>query len=388
MEIALCFGAFCHIMLFFANNRMLSNQYALIGRIVWSIDPYNAILIPKENVDFDDETKRFDPDSYGYDSSEIARILSGERVLKLKKPDTFSISQSKENFIKAISPWFTPEAMVSMILILRHIIEEDSNINNHELNFEGCFGVSKKVFLCKNEYEFYNLMFCALRYTTSVNMDTEKDIVKKINDSIVKNSKNKKRKYTMSEGNEFFEYLTSFTENVKNVAELAKTGYVWNQETLTLKNLNKSVKKKSNEVLHKESEPLTNELEDFNIKALIDRKSFDAIPSYCIEDAINLYGRIKNNTLRTGTKYDIFADILLEFLKYLKSNCVDPGNFMNGFLLKSDHENDFEMKLSSFTRELNDLYSQIEKDFQSEIDKQNEELIDKAKMPPQDSDKF
>lgn len=102
MEIALCFGAFCHIMLFFANNRMLSNQYALIGRIVWSIDPYNAILIPKENVDFDDETKRFDPDSYGYDSSEIARILSGERVLKLKKTDTFSISQSKENFIKAI----------------------------------------------------------------------------------------------------------------------------------------------------------------------------------------------------------------------------------------------------------------------------------------------
>lgn len=215
MEIALCFGAFCHIMLFFANNRMLSNQYALIGRIVWSIDPYNAILIPKENVDFDDETKRFDPDSYGYDSSEIARILSGERVLKLKKTDTFSISQSKENFIKAISPWFTPEAMVSMILILRHIIEEDSNINNHELNFKGCFGVSKKEFLCKNEYEFYNLMFCALRYTTSVNMDTEKDIVKKINDSIVKNSKNKKRKYTMSEGNEFFEYLTSFTENVK-----------------------------------------------------------------------------------------------------------------------------------------------------------------------------
>lgn len=277
--------------------------------------------------------------------------------------------------------------MVSMILVLRHIIEEDSNIKEHDLNFKSYFGMYKQEFLSKNEYDFYDLMFCALRYTMLVNTDIkkQKNIVKQVNDSIVKNNKNKKGKYNVGEENVFFKYLKSIADNVDN---LEKIGYTWDQETLTLKRTNKSVMQKRNVVLHEEAEPLTNELEDFNIKALIDRESFDTIPSYCIEDAIHLYGRIKNNTLRTGTKYDVFADKLLEFLKYLKINCVNPGNFMNGFSLKPDHENDFEMKMSSYTRELNDLYSQIEKEFQSEIDKQNEELRDKAKMPPQDSDKF
>lgn len=390
MEIMLCFGVFCHVMLFFSNKQVINNQGVLVSRIVCCIDPYNTILKTKNEFDCDEEIKKINPEMDGHNSSEISRILSGERLLKLEKPDAFSISKSKELFKKFISTWFNNEAKISMILVLRDIIEKELYIGEHEFIFEEFFGMSKQEFLRQDEYNFYDLMFCALRYTMLGNAGTEKEksIVKQVNDSIVKNSKNKKGKYNTGEENGFFRFLTSYAENVKNVADLAKIGYIWNQETLTLKKTSRSVLKISNEVLHKESEPQTNELEDFNIKALIDRQSFDTIPSYCIEDAIHLYGRIKNNTLREDTKYDTFADKLLEFLKYLKSNCADPENFKNGFSLKSDHENDFEMKVSGFTRELNDLYSQIEKDFQSEIDNQNEDLREKAKMPPQDSDKL
>lgn len=106
MEIFLCFGVLCHIMLFFSNKRAINNQGVFVSRIVGTIDPYNAILYTDNDNDFDEEIQKLTPNANGHNSSEITRILSGERVLKLEKPDTFSIPQSKEYFINFISPWF------------------------------------------------------------------------------------------------------------------------------------------------------------------------------------------------------------------------------------------------------------------------------------------
>ena len=249
--------------------------------------------------------------------------------------------------------------------------------------FYDFFGMNKEDFLNKDKYDFNELLFNTLRYTMLGNIDIseQKRIVKQINNDIVRSCKKKSEKYNINNVNILTQYIN------KIISEYSKKDYVWNPEQQELTIIKRKMSCKSNIAVQKE-EYQSNELEDYNIKALIDRKSFDTIPSYCIEDAIHLYGCIKNNSLRSGTKYDEFANILLEFLKFLRENCTNPDTFMYDFSLKAEHDDDFETKCSCFTRRLNDLYYQIEKDIESEADNLNNELRAEAKFPERDPNKF
>lgn len=382
MKIMLCFGTFCHILLLFSNGQII-NQGTLVSRIVSTIDPNNRILFTDKDSDFDDEIQKLNSKATGHNSPEISKILSGNNVLKLIKPDTVPCSKSMELFDNFISLWFSADERVQIILVLLQIIKDDTYIDEHKEMFYDFFGMNKEDFLNKDKYNFNELLFNTLRYTMLGNIDIseQKRIVKQINNDIVRSCKKKSEKYNINNVN----ILTQCINKI--ISEYSKKDYVWNPEKQELTIIKRKMSCKSNIAIQKE-EYQSNELEDYNIKALIDRKSFDTIPSYCIEDAIHLYGCIKNNSLRSGTKYDEFANILLEFLKFLRENCTNPDTFMYDFSLKAEHDDDFETKCSCFTRRLNDLYYQIEKDIESEADNLNNELRAEAKSPGRDPNKF
>lgn len=382
MKIMLCFGTFCHILLLFSNGQII-NQGTLVSRIVSTIDPNNRILFTDKDSDFDDEIQKLNTKATGHNSPEISKILSGNNVLKLIKPDTVPCSKSMELFDNFISLWFSADERVQIILVLLQIIKDDTYIDEHKEMFYDFFGMNKEDFLNKDKYDFNELLFNTLRYTMLGNIDIseQKRIVKQINNDIVRSCKKKSEKYNINNVNILTQYIN------KIISEYSKKDYVWNPEKQELTIIKRKMSCKSNIAVQKE-EYQSNELEDYNIKALIDRKSFDTIPSYCIEDAIHLYGCIKNNSLRSGTKYDEFANILLEFLKFLRENCTNPDTFMYDFSLKAEHDDDFETKCSCFTRRLNDLYYQIEKDIESEADNLNNELRAEAKFPERDPNKF
>lgn len=382
MKIMLCFGTFCHILLLFSNGQII-NQGTLVSRIVSTIDPNNRILFTDKDSDFDDEIQKLNTKATGHNSPEISKILSGNNVLKLIKPDTVPCSKSMELFDNFISLWFSADERVQIILVLLQIIKDDTYIDEHKEMFYDFFGMNKEDFLNKDKYNFNELLFNTLRYTMLGNIDIseQKRIVKQINNDIVRSCKKKSEKYNINNVNILTQYIN------KIISEYSKKDYVWNPEKQELTIIKRKMSCKSNIAVQKE-EYQSNELEDYNIKALIDRKSFDTIPSDCIEDAIHLYGCIKNNSLRSGTKYDEFANILLEFLKFLRENCTNPDTFMYDFSLKAEHDDDFETKCSCFTRRLNDLYYQIEKDIESEADNLNNELRAEAKFPERDPNKF
>lgn len=382
MKIMLCFGTFCHILLLFSNGQII-NQGTLVSRIVSTIDPNNRILFTDKDSDFDDEIQKLNTKATGHNSPEISKILSGNNVLKLIKPDTVPCSKSMELFDNFISLWFSADERVQIILVLLQIIKDDTYIDEHKEMFYDFFGMNKEDFLNKDKYNFNELLFNTLRYTMLGNIDIseQKRIVKQINNDIVRGCKKKSEKYNINNVNILTQYIN------KIISEYSKKDYVWNPEKQELTIIKRKMSCKSNIAVQKE-EYQSNELEDYNIKALIDRKSFDTIPSDCIEDAIHLYGCIKNNSLRSGTKYDEFANILLEFLKFLRENCTNPDTFMYDFSLKAEHDDDFETKCSCFTRRLNDLYYQIEKDIESEADNLNNELRAEAKFPERDPNKL
>ena len=382
MKIMLCFGTFCHILLLFSNGQII-NQGTLVSRIVSTIDPNNRILFTDKDSDFDDEIQKLNSKATGHNSPEISKILSGNNVLKLIKPDTVPCSKSMELFDNFISLWFSADERVQIILVLLQIIKDDIYIDEHKEMFYDFFGMNKEDFLNKDKYNFNELLFNTLRYTMLGNIDIseQKRIVKQINNDIVRSCKKKSEKYNINNVNILTQYIN------KIISKYSKKDYVWNPEKQELTIIKRKMSCKSNIAIQQE-EYQSNELEDYNIKALIDRKSFDTIPSYCIEDAIHLYGCIKNNSLHSGTKYDEFANILLEFLKFLRENCTNPDTFMYDFSLKAEHDDDFETKCSCFTRRLNDLYYQIEKDIESEADNLNNELRAEAKFPERDPNKF
>lgn len=164
MKIMLCFGTFCHILLLFSNGQII-NQGTLVNRIVSTIDPNNRILFTDKDSDFDDEIQKLNSKATGHNSPEISKILSGNNVLKLIKPDTVPCSKSMELFDNFISLWFSTDERVQIILVLLQIIKDDTYIDEHKEMFYDFFGMNKEDFLNKDKYNFNELLFNTLRYT-------------------------------------------------------------------------------------------------------------------------------------------------------------------------------------------------------------------------------
>lgn len=235
MNLILCFGVVCHLMLIFANKNKLFSQGRLVSRYISYVDGDNILLRCDKEGNEDDQIKEYvaNEKATGHDASSISKIMTGKKLFYLSNNsivDTICISDAADLFRKYAASWFSDEDKCLLILSILEIIKNDEFINKPESKSFGKF-----IDQSSNELVFSDFMIRILLYTAHNNIDENKQLkcVKAISQSMKKLSG--KERYSMK--NE-----TILTKHIKNVKDkYTSNTYTWDNNTQTFKFIDKPI---------------------------------------------------------------------------------------------------------------------------------------------------